>query len=59
MLSVCLDCRSKQFLAGRGPSSCSVCGSRRLAVISAAGLLNLRSGHESTRSETQVKPLQR
>lgn len=52
MLSVCLDCRSKHFLAGQGPSSCSVCGSRRLAVISAAGLLNLRSGHESLRPGT-------
>lgn len=49
MLSICLDCKSKHFLAGRAPSSCSVCGSRKLAVISAAGLLNLRSGHQRVR----------
>lgn len=43
MLSTCLDCKSKHFTAGRAPQACSACGSRRLAVISAAGLLQIRA----------------
>ena len=33
MLSICRQCKSKHFTAGRAPRSCSACGSRRLAVI--------------------------
>lgn len=52
MLSICLQCKSKHFTAGRAPRSCITCGSRRLAVISAAGLLNLRSGTQGIRPGT-------
>jgi hypothetical protein len=53
MLNICLQCKSKHFTAGRALRSCSVCGSRRLAVISAAGLLNLRAEQETSRPGTQ------
>lgn len=43
MLSTCLDCKSKHFSAGGPPRACTACGSRRLAVISAAGLLRIRA----------------
>jgi hypothetical protein len=44
MLSICLDCKSKHFSAGQTPQACGICGSRRLAVVSAAALL--RTGEE-------------
>jgi hypothetical protein len=53
MLSTCLDCKSKHFSAGGAPQACSACGSRRLAVISAAGLLRIRAEQGAFRARTK------
>jgi DNA-directed RNA polymerase subunit RPC12/RpoP len=53
MLSICLDCKSKNFSAGEPPQACSACGSRRLAVVSAAGLLRVRAKQRAPHTGTQ------
>jgi hypothetical protein len=53
MLSICLDCKSKHFSAGGAPQTCTACGSRRLAVISAAGLLRIRPDQRDPRAGTK------
>jgi DNA-directed RNA polymerase subunit RPC12/RpoP len=53
MLSICLDCKSKQLSAGGPPQTCSACGSRRLAVVSAAGLLRIRAEQGAPRAGTK------
>jgi DNA-directed RNA polymerase subunit RPC12/RpoP len=53
MLSICLACKSKQFNAEGPPQACSACGSRRLAVISPAGLLRIRPEQGAPRAGTK------
>jgi hypothetical protein len=53
MLNICLDCKSKHFSAGGAPQACSACGSRRLAVISAASLLRMRAERWAPRPGTK------
>jgi hypothetical protein len=53
MLSICLDCKSRHFGAGGPPRTCNACGSRRLAVISAAALVRTRGEHWAPRAGTK------